>query len=342
MKFFQPKYIIFLALTLTASLIFFIAEKYEDSKSITYSEYQLKDNKGREIYLDITKGEYGSEIANKLELYGVIKSSELFYQLALVDSRAKKIAPGRHRVTLGISSKEALDQLLDPSRLLGKLVVREGIWVSEIITLLEESGYKDARDIVNTITPPPGFKFNSLEGMLFPATYSFDSKTSTKEIFETMISEFIKTFSAESANISTKQFTDSEYLIMASIIQAEGSPDNYGKISRVIYNRLNQKMPLQMDSTILYAERSRGEIFLSLDRLEIKSEYNTYKNLGLPKAPISNPGRDAIHAAINPEEGDWLYFVTVAPFDTRFANNYEDFLKLKKIYQSNYKKGKFN
>ena len=156
-----------------------------------------------------------------------------------------------------------------------------------------------------------------------------------------MIRGFESVFFDEVKN-RENNFSNSDILIIASIIQAEGTPDVFGKIAAVIYNRLKIDMPLQMDSTILYAEKSRGEIYLPLKSLEIESGYNTYKNIGLPIAPISNPGREAIHAAVNPEKGDWLYFVTVEPNDTRFAKNYKDFLKLKRLYQNNYKEGKFN
>ena len=338
---FQPKFLIFVSLPIIAILL--ISHNFEGKSrdSINYSEYELIDNKGKEIIFEVAKGEYGSEIAKKLEDKGIIKSSKLFYELALADSRAKRIAPGRYKLSQGITSKQALDELLEPSRLIDKLIIKEGMRLSEIITLLEESGYSDAKVVANSIKSPESFEFKSLEGFLYPATYSFDSSASTEEVYAQMIRGFESVFFDEVKNREII-FSNSDILIIASIIQAEGTPDVFGKIASVIYNRLKEGMPLQMDSTILYAEKSRGEIYLPLKSLEIESGYNTYKNIGLPIAPISNPGREAIHAAVNPEKGDWLYFVTVEPNDTRFANNYKDFLKLKRLYQSNYKEGKFN
>jgi UPF0755 protein len=308
---------------------------------IIYGEYEVSDNKGKEVIFEVVKGDYGSEIAKKLEDNGIIKSSKLFYELALADSRAKTISPGRYKLTQGVSSKQALDELLDSSRLIDKLIIKEGMRLSEIITLLEDSGYSDAYVVARSTKIPKYFGLNSLEGFLYPATYSFDSGISTEEVYAQMIRGFESVFFDEVKN-RENNFSNSDILIIASIIQAEGTPDVFGKIAAVIYNRLKIDMPLQMDSTILYAEKSRGEIYLPLKSLEIESGYNTYKNIGLPIAPISNPGREAMHAAVNPEKGDWLYFVTVEPNDTRFAKNYKDFLKLKRLYQNNYKEGKFN
>ena len=338
---FQPKFFIFVSLSIIAILL--ISHNFEGKSRdvINYSEYEIIDNKGKEIIFEVAKGEYGSEIAKKLEDKGIIKSSKLFYELALADNRAKRIAPGRYKLSQGITSKQALDELLEPSRLIDKLIIKEGMRLSEIITLLEESGYSDAKVVASSIKSPESFEFKSLEGFLYPATYSFDSSSSTEEVYAQMIRGFEGVFFDEVKN-RANTFSNSDILIIASIIQAEGTPDVFRKIASVIYNRLKEGMPLQMDSTILYAEKSRGEIYLSLKSLEIESGYNTYKNLGLPIAPISNPGREAIQAAINPEKGGWLYFVTVEPNDTRFAVEYKDFLKLKRLYQSNYKKGKFN
>ena len=338
---FQPKFLIFVSLPIIAILLISYNLQGKSKDAINYSEYEIIDNKGKEIIFEVAKGEYGSEIAKKLEDKGIIKSSKLFYELALADNRAKTIAPGRYKLSQGITSKQALDELLEPSRLIDKIIIKEGMRLSEIITLLVDSGYSDAEVVASSIKSPESFEFKSLEGFLYPATYSFDSSASTEEVYAQMIRGFESVFFDEVKNREII-FSNSDILIIASIIQAEGTPDVFGKIASVIYNRLKEGMPLQMDSTILYAEKSRGEIYLPLKSLEIESGYNTYKNLGLPIAPISNPGREAIQAAINPEKGDWLYFVTVEPNDTRFAVEYKDFLKLKRLYQSNYKKGKFN
>jgi uncharacterized YceG family protein len=115
-----------------------------------------------------------------------------------------------------------------------------------------------------------------------------------------------------------------ETVVIASIVQAEADThEDMGKVARVIYNRLDQGMKLQMDSTINYA-LNRSTLDTSHADTRTDSPYNTYEHKGLPPTPIGNPGEDAIDAAIAPPKGDWLYFVTVAPGDTRFTDSYEE------------------
>ncbi|NBQ98499.1 MAG: hypothetical protein EBU12_09865, partial [Microbacteriaceae bacterium] len=105
--------------------------------------------------------------------------------------------------------------------------------------------------------------------------------------------------------------------------------------------RLSIGMPLQMDSTVHFVQKLRGQIFLSSRSTLINSPYNTYKKYGLPPGPICSPGADAIRAALNPAVGDWLYFITVAPGDTRFTKSIDEFNSWKAIYVKNRKAGFF-
>jgi UPF0755 protein len=111
---------------------------------------------------------------------------------------------------------------------------------------------------------------------------------------------------------------------IASIVQAEAATkEDMGKVARVIFNRLERGMPLQMDSTINYA-LNRATLKTTLDDTRIDSPYNSYQRMGLPPTPIDNPGEEAVRAAISPTPGDWLYFVTVKPGDTRFTADYAE------------------
>jgi UPF0755 protein len=137
-------------------------------------------------------------------------------------------------------------------------------------------------------------------------------------------------------------YSSLELLTIASIVQAEGDASNFEKVSRVIYNRLKIGMPLQMDSTVHFIMNVRGDIFLSRNSTKLKSTYNTYRNYGLPPGPIGSPGTQAMRAALNPAMGDWLYFITVAPGDTRFTSSFDQFNSWKLLYTKNRKAGAFN
>jgi UPF0755 protein len=107
--------------------------------------------------------------------------------------------------------------------------------------------------------------------------------------------------------------TESQVITMASLVQAEGGRlSDYPKIARVIYNRLAQGIPLQLDSTVLYGLNTYG-IIASDQQLTSTSPYNTYKYKGLTPGPIDSPGAAAIQAVLNPAAGNWIYFVTVDP-----------------------------
>jgi len=141
---------------------------------------------------------------------------------------------------------------------------------------------------------------------------------------------------------SDEKFSSQQLVTIASIIQAEGDTKDFAKISRVIRNRIKIGMPLQMDSTVHYIKKVRGSVFLSTQSTLLKSEYNTYRRYGLPPGPIGNPGLDALRAALNPASGDWLYFITVSPGDTRFTADISEFNQWKILYTKNRRAGAFN
>ena len=292
--------------------------------------------------LVIESGESGSEIAKKLESAGVIKSAETFFRLAVGDSRSSRIAPGTYRLETKIPAAEALEQLLDLDRVIGLISVRDGARLDEVVTLLEENGFKDVRTVLEKRKPQAPFTFKSLEGFLYPAKYSFEPGAKADDVIDAMTERFYRALAENDLNDLPQGISPDEFLIIASIVEAEGTPDVFSKIARVIYNRLERKMALQMDSTVHYIKRERGNIALSLAATKIDSPYNTYQRQGLPPGPIGSPTSAAMRATLNPEAGDWLYFITVAPKETRFTKSYDEFLQWKELYRKNYKAGLFD
>lgn len=164
------------------------------------------------------------------------------------------------------------------------------------------------------------------EGYLFPATYPVDSKTTSTTLLGYMVDTARERFGAKHISNGAQHsgVTDYQTVNIASIVQAEAdTPQDMGKVARVIYNRLAQGMPLQMDSTLNYA-LNRSTLDTTASDIKIDSPYNSYDRQGLPPTPIDNPGEEAMNAAVNPASGTWLYFVTVAPGDTRFTSSYKE------------------
>ena len=295
----------------------------------------------RSASIDVASGETGLEIARELFEKDVIASSEVFFRLAVADPKAALIAPGVHIIDTQICAQSALDQLLDSKRIAGLIAVSEGAWVSEIKKLFSKAGYPQDEvksAFANADLPKP---FTQLEGLLFPAQYSFAQGTKADVALKEMIARGLTEVVKAGFLSKASKYSPQQLLTIASIIQAEGGDGDFTKVSRVIYNRLRIGMPLQMDSTVHFIMESRGNIFLSTKSTMINSPYNTYRKYGLPPGPIGNPGSEAMKAALSPAAGDWLYFITVAPQDTRFTNSLEEFNRWKAIYKENLRAGKF-
>jgi len=304
-------------------------------------DFPCSAESAEEVSIEIAKGATGSTIALQLYEASVIKSSQTFFRLAVADKRSAMIAPGAHIVSKEICAADALDQLLEPKRIAGLINIFEGAWSAEIFKAMVTAGFKetDIKSAISRVELPAGFKV--LEGLLFPAQYSFAKGTSALEALQSMINRATTELSKSGVTAGVEGFSAQQLVTMASIIQAEGNTQDFTKISRVIRNRLEKGMPLQMDSTVHYVKKVRGKIFLSTESTLLKSDYNTYRKYGLPPGPIGNPGFDALFASANPAVGDWIYFITVAPGDTRFTESNDQFSVWKIEYKKNLRAGLF-
>ena len=297
---------------------------------------------GAETIVVISTAESGSAIGAKLEAAGVVKSSQAFFRRAVLDPRSSRIAPGEHRIQTRISAKLALQQLLDAKRLVNAIEVKDGAWVSEVAANLIAAGFSrgEVESALKNLSLPIDFNAKKAEGFLYPAFYDYQKGETASEIVKRMIARF-ESATSDIQWKGVKGFTPYQILTIASLIQAEGTPDVQRKVARVIFNRLQKRMPLQMDTTVHYIFKRRGKIALSLADTKVSSPYNTFLNAGLPPTPINNPTVAAINAALNAESGDWLYFVTVSPNVTKFTSSYDEFLTFKAEYKKNLAVGAF-
>jgi len=305
------------------------------------ADFACSQSSSAEVSIEVKSGETGSSIARQLFAKGVTKSSEAFFRVAVSDPRSTQIAPGAHRLNTGICAKEALIQLLDSKRLVGLINIVEGAWISEVLPQMYKAGFatKDVSQALKSVAKPKGF--SSLEGLLFPAQYSFAQGTSAQSALSDMVKNSERAMKEAGFFSSNSKYSPQQLLVIASLLQAEGKSQDFRKISQVIQNRLRIGMPLQFDSTVHYIKKVRGNIFLSTQSTLISSPYNTYRKYGLPPGPINNPGLDAMRAAINPKPGNWIYFITVAPSDTRFTADIDQFSEWKVEYKKNLRAGLF-
>jgi UPF0755 protein len=298
-------------------------------------------DKGVQVNVEIPAGATGSEIAQILFNQGIVKSSTAYFRTAVANPKSEKVAPGGHLLTSNNCAQNALAELLDAKRLTGLINVFEGAWNTEVVEAMVKAGFDRAEVLaaLKNVALPTGF--TKSEGLLFPAQYSFAKGSTALSAIQAMVDRAALEIEKSGITGAAGKYSSSQLLIIASIIQAEGKTQDFTKISRVIRNRLEKGIPLQMDSTVNYIKKRRGTIFLSTASTLLKSPYNTYRNYGLPPGPIGNPGSDALNATMNPAIGDWIYFITVAPSDTRFTNNFEEFNGWKAIYKKNLRAGLF-
>ncbi|MFJ5773890.1 endolytic transglycosylase MltG [Streptomyces sp. NPDC093094] len=172
----------------------------------------------------------------------------------------------------------------------------------------------------------PGDAEGNPEGYLFPATYPLREKATPESMLSAMVDTANRKFNGAPVAAGAQRNAMNVYqaVTIASIVQTEAASEaDMGKVARVVFNRLERGMPLQMDSTLSYALGRSGLRTTPADT-RLDSPYNSYQRMGLPPTPIANPGENAMRAAISPTPGDWLYFVTVKPGDTRFTADYAE------------------
>lgn len=292
------------------------------------------------VRVRIVSGDTATEIGRALAECDVVKSVEAFTEAALDNERSRGIQPGVYILRAQMSAESALALLLDPdSKQVGTVVVPEGLTVSQTLERITEGTELRLADLraaaQNTAALDlPAWSKPELEGLLFPATYVFGPDQSAVAA----LTEMVDRFEQEAATLDLVAgaarlgYTPYEVVTVASLAQREARrKDEYAKVARVIYNRLEIGQRLGIDATVLYGlGRTSGP--LTAADLAQETPYNTRLNVeGLPPTPIASPGALALNAALNPAPGDWLYYV-LADSDGRqfYTSDYEEFLEQKR------------
>lgn len=212
----------------------------------------------------------------------------------------------------------------------GALVIPEGWRAAQVYAAVDaalgERPGTTRRAVATAELRLPAAARGNPEGYLFPATYPIDSGTTPHGLLRYMVGTAHERFGGDRGTPGARRGAATDYrtVTIASVAQAEAdTARDMGKVARVVYNRLARGMPLQMDSTLNYA-LNRSTLDTTIADTRIAGPYNSYARRGLPPTPIDNPGEAAVRAALDPPPGEWLYFVTVAPGDTRFSVDYPE------------------
>jgi len=304
---------------------------------------------GEEVTFEVKAGDTIAVMGRGLKDADVVASVEAFINAAKANSQSNNIQAGFYSLRLQMKASDVVNTLVDPANIVTNTVtIPEGLTVRQIVTRLAEgTGFKKAEfeaalEDADALGLPAYAKGNP-EGYLFPATYSFGPEEQPADMLHDMVVRWQQAAQDNDLEASAEAlgYTPHEIMTIASLIEAEGRGKYRAKISRVIYNRLENPDNgltnglLEIDATVNYA-LGRDDLGLGLtaEDLEVDSPYNTRKYPGLPPGPIEAPGDDSIQAALNPADGPWLWYVTtnLKTGLTKFTDDYDEFLEFKAEY----------
>lgn len=303
------------------------------------------------VVVQVADGDSTRDIGEALVSQGVVASARGFGDAAEDDPRGRGIQPGFYDMERGMPAAAAVSRMLDPGDRLGRLEVRGGTQlddtagigsarvpgvlslISQATCVVEDSGTRrctsvdDLRRAMATTDPArlgvPDWALadvrralpeRRLEGLVAPGTYDVtpgaDATTALASVVRSSASRL------EEGGLVTQAATDNvspyQALIVGSLAEREGVEPDFGKIARVVYNRLPIPMRLQLDSTINYPLDRQTLLTTPFDRAA-PGPYNTYLNFGLPPTPIGTVSPPALKAALTPDPGAWVYFVKCQP-----------------------------
>lgn len=286
------------------------------------SQVDPKGPTGPEVAVEIPLGSSTQRIAALLADKDVVKSARNFRLYVRVKS-AGPFQAGSYTLRKNSAFDDVIETLSKgPKLTFQRLTVPEGLTIKQVAALVGRMPNRSEAKFLAAATDgtvrskyqPAGS--TNLEGLLYPDTYNFETKDDEHAILKRMVSSF-DAAAAEAGidDVAQGGVVDPyQAVVVASLVEREARVvDDRGMVARVIYNRLEKKMLLQVDATVIYALGRTGEKGLRVlfKDLEVDSPYNTYKKPGLPPAPIASPGKASLRAAVAPTDGSWLYYVVI-------------------------------
>ena len=289
--------------------------------------------------VNVEEGDSFYSIINSLSNEKKIKSPFIIKIYAKLTGLDLEVVPGSHTLEKGMSVKDIAKTLKDTNNANAiTITIPEGFNIEDIATRVEEKGICTKDEFLSAVKsyPLPSYvkdnpdKRYNLEGFLFPDTYNFEIGVEPEYIIETMIKRFEEVWNEITEGLDIKEDDIEKIINVASVIEKEARVDeDRPLIASVIYNRIKEDMPLQIDATVIYAHGYYIDNVRNR-HLAIESKYNTYLHKGLPVGPICNPGAPSIKAALNPANTNYLFYLLASDDEHYFTDNYDDFLKKKK------------
>ena len=294
------------------------------------------------IFVEISRGLDTGKIAKLLVESGILRHRLPFIAYLRFTNNAGRIKAGEYRFSGPASPKQITQRLIRGDVYYRALTIPEGLTARETIELLARNGFGTIEEMeslllktdwISDVNPDA----ENLEGYLFPETYHFSRKADSVQIIKTMVEQFRKQYREIVAEFPLRTgWNTSQIVILASMIEKEvQKAEERPIVSSVFYNRLERKIPLACDATIIYALKLRGTYNGNIRKVDLSMEspYNSYRNRGLPPGPIANPGTDSLRAALNPAETEYLYYVSRNDGTHVFSKTYREHQRAVDRYQ---------
>jgi|MudIll2142460700_1097286.scaffolds.fasta_scaffold01626_2 UPF0755 protein len=273
------------------------------------------------------------EILTTLEKAGVLRDWRLGLVALRIVHHGKTLKAGEYRFSGERTPEQVVLSIVAGDVVTYRITVPEGFTADEVFALFSSQGFGFPADYrflfgrpAEVEGVPPGAP--TLEGFLFPDTYTVTRSMSAREIVTTMTRQFARklpaTFEERGRAVGLSLL---QAITLASLVERETAiPDERGLVSAVYHNRLRKRMLLQADPTTIYALKRSGQWRGNLARsqLTVDEPYNTYVRPGLPPGPICNPGLAALEAAVAPADVTHLFFVAKGDGSHLFSESYEE------------------
>lgn len=293
------------------------------------------------ITVEIPKGASFAAAVSILSDAGLIKHKALFYTLARMKNAQSRIRAGEYELSTSMSPAHILEKMIRGEVVEFAVSIPEGFDLADIADRLAEDKLVRKEVFLNLAKDPEflsslGIKSRSVEGYLFPDTYTFTRRMGEKEIIRIMVSCFNeKVTPAMRGRAAETDLTFEQFITLASMIEKEAMlKSERPLISAVFHNRLQKGMRLQCDPTAVYDLKNfTGGIKRS--HLKRRSPYNTYVINGLPPGPIANPGLESMMAALYPAKVDYIYFVSRKDRSHQFSSDLRSHNRAVARYQNN-------
>jgi UPF0755 protein len=278
-------------------------------------------------YLLLRPGYSTRRIAAELKKAGVIRNEHVFWLWHLLKPKLT-LKAGEYLFDREATLPQVYERIARGDIYFHAVTIPEGYTMFDIAKAIEDAGLGSAENFLQVAETQTQLiadlapEAKSLEGYLFPETYRFTRTQTQDEMAAAMVHQFRAVAQEIGLNADIPRV-----VTMASIVEKEtAAPEERPLVASVYYNRLAQKMALDADPSVIYAELLAGTYQGSLHHadLAVSSPYNTYRFPGLPPGPIGNPGRSALQAALHPDDSKFLYFVSDGNGHHRFARSLEE------------------